>query len=146
MAPIYIGIEVGLKVASLPTICKALGVRLAGQEEAKAGPAPTNDLSPVPNLPGHDAAFRAAQILAARRRPQGGCLCRSLLLGHRFRKFRPVLRIGILPNKLKGAHAADSTPASLSDSALAAHAWLEIGGIALEDVGGLVALRPAKTP
>lgn len=105
-------VEFGLRRWPLPRLAERLGIelRLDGTPAAAQGA-----FLPVWSF----EAIRATERMF-RWWPLGDtCLRRCLVLGHRLRRRRPVLRIGI--------RAADSPGVPL-----AAHAWLEIGGGTLD--------------
>lgn len=109
-----LGVEVLLRIASLPRVCRLLGLRLPSYS-------PTTDSS---NLNGSNAAVveRITRSVEsdvdwayAHLPLPDTCLRRSLTAGSRLRAFQPHLVIGVR-----------RTPA------LDAHAWLLVGHIVLD--------------
>lgn len=103
-------IEVLLRTSDLPTTCRLLCIDL--DVTSAAAPGTATALLPANTRP----ALRAAQVVLARWPFGDTCLRRCLLLGHRFRALRPVLRIGV----------------QRDGNGFGAHAWLEIDGAALD--------------
>lgn len=104
-------IELSLRTSDLPATCRRLGLAC---DMASAAPAP----AAVAVLPHHTRARVTATLFVASRWPAGDtCLRRCLLLGHRLRALRPVLRIGVRRD---------------SDGEFWAHSWLEIGDATLD--------------
>jgi hypothetical protein len=104
-----VAIEVGLHVTSLPRLARRLGVRL---DFDAAGPRPL----PAPDRDARTAsAIRLAARLAGSWPTDARCLRHALLLGHLLRDHDPVLRIGV----------------AKENDQVAAHAWLEIDGVAV---------------
>lgn len=108
-------IEVSLRGTTLPATCRWLRLRVDLD-----GVTPPAGHAPV--LPRWARTRVEAALLTAAYWPAGDtCLRRCLLLGHRLRRLRPVLRIGV---------RRDGT------GAFRAHSWLEIEGRSLDDVSG----------
>jgi Transglutaminase-like superfamily len=104
-------IEVGLRTADLPAVCRHLGLRCDLQSAASPPDRPAT-------LPAEArATVRACRAVAARWPAGDTCLRRCLLIGHRLRHLEPVLRIGVR----RDPHGVFS-----------AHSWLEIAGGTLD--------------
>lgn len=106
-------VEVGLSSSTLPRLTKLFGIRLAGEGDEPTGQAP--DVAP-------EWFWRrsAAVHSVLRHWPFGDtCLRRSLILGQRIRRLDPVLVIGVRHDE---------------HGKLAAHAWLTVGGVALDSL------------
>jgi hypothetical protein len=100
-------IELSLRWSDLPTMCRRL--RLALDLDSGVPPA-----SEVVVLKGRSRRVVRGTLIVAAHWPAGDtCLRRSLLLGHRLRRMRPVLRIGVKRD---------------ADGAFLAHSWLELDG------------------
>jgi hypothetical protein len=110
MVPLVaVAVEVGLRVATLPTVAARLGVRL----ELDA----VDQAHRTAVLPRWTAPTLRATDRVMRHWPWGDtCLRRSLVLGHRLRRLSPVLRLGV--------RSGDERPE--------AHAWLELSGGTLD--------------
>ena len=107
---LLLAIEIGLRCSSLPTVCRLLGIGLA--LDGRAVPS-----DPPPVLPPWSRRPLRVAALVAVRWPAGDtCLRRCLLVGHRLRRLKPVLRIGV--RRVSGEFSA--------------HSWLEIGGRSLD--------------
>ena len=120
--PVLLRIESGLRREPLPRLAARLGVHVAtgpGRAPALGG----LDLSPREALD-VDAARRLVRWWPAPAR----CLRRSLLVGHALRARRPELRIGVARH----------------DGRVHAHAWIEVGGVALQATEGGVDFRPLR--
>ncbi|PXY32791.1 hypothetical protein BAY60_07205 [Prauserella muralis] len=104
-------IEASLRLSDLPATCRRFGVRW--DLDSAAPPAAEPAVLPRRTR----AAVRAAQLVLARWPAGDTCLRRCLLLGHRLRRLRPVLRIGV-----KRDAAGE----------FSAHSWLEIDGRTLD--------------
>ena len=104
-------IELSLRTSDLPTTCRRLGVRF--DLDSAAPPAAERAVLP-PEL---WATVRACRAVLLRWPAGDTCLRRCLLVGHRVRRLRPVLRIGVRRG---------------DDGAFAAHSWLEIDGRTLD--------------
>lgn len=104
-------IEVCLRTGGVDTACARLRLRsdLTSARSARAGHVvlPRRTKTPVRVCCAVASAWPAGDT----------CLRRCLLLGHRLRQLDPVLRIGVRRDQ---------------DAAFAAHAWLEIDGVALD--------------
>lgn len=104
-------VERALHRTTLPEVCASLGIRL----DLDSG-AMTSTGAPV--LPRSMAIPLRACLAVVARWPAGDtCLRRCLLLGHRLRPLRPVLRIGVRRD-LSGRFRA--------------HSWLELDGCTLD--------------
>lgn len=104
-------VELSLRTSGLPTTCRRL--RLTCDLHSSAPPAQR-----VAVLPHAARAPVLATDVVLTRWPFGDtCLRRCLLLGHRLRRFGPVLRIGVRREP---------------EGAFAAHSWLEIDGATLD--------------
>lgn len=105
-------VETGLSLSTVPRLARLLGIRLAQDNEAESTGAAV-DIPP--------AWIRSRYIEVNRvlqRWPFGNtCLRRALVLGQRIRRLDPVLVIGVRHDE---------------HGQLAAHAWLVVGGIALD--------------
>ncbi|PRX45625.1 transglutaminase superfamily protein [Prauserella shujinwangii] len=116
-------IEAGLRVTDLPTVCRLLRVRL--DLESARPPAVERAVLPRRMRP----AVLACGAVVTRWPAGDTCLRRCLLLGHRLRALRPVLRIGV--RRVDGGE-------------FSAHSWLEIGGRTLDPAAtGYAALGSA---
>ena len=105
-------VEVGLSISTLPRLTKLLGIRLAGDSDDE----PTGQAIDV--APEWFRRRSAAAHRVLRHWPSGDtCLRRSLVLGQRIRRLDPVLVIGVRHDE---------------HGKLAAHAWLTVGGVALD--------------
>lgn len=103
-------IEVLLHSRDLPTTCRLLRIEL---DVTSAGAPGTATVV----LPANTRVALRAADAALSRWPFGDtCLRRCLLVGHRLRALRPVLRIGVMRQ----------------EGTFGAHAWLEIGGATLD--------------
>lgn len=114
-----IGIEATIRWVRLPRLATLLGVRLdLSPVQRVAEPMKLDDLPPR-----HARSLRAAARVA-RHWPFGGgpCLRRSLMAARMMRDLDPAIRLGV----------ADG-----GDRVLA-HAWLEIDGAPLEQLGDFV--------
>lgn len=104
-------IEASLRVSDLPTTCRRLGV-----EMDLTGPAPPSAERAV--LPRRTRRPVLASLAVVSCWPAGDtCLRRCLLIGHRLRSLRPVLRIGVRRT---------------AEGEFSAHSWLELGGRTLD--------------
>ncbi|MFZ0874559.1 MAG: lasso peptide biosynthesis B2 protein [Pseudonocardiaceae bacterium] len=105
-------VEIGLSISTLPRLTKLFGIRLAGEgDDEPTGQEP--DVAPE-WFRGRSAAVHSV----LRHWPFGDtCLRRSLILGQRIRRLDPVLVIGVRHDE---------------HGKLAAHAWLTVGGVALD--------------
>lgn len=124
-------IEVSLRLVSLPRATRLLGVDLQLSHDVAEG----LDARVRAQLPA--GAWRRARAArrVARRWPfaAGPCLRQSLVLCRLLAPWQPVLRLGL--------YRPDD------GSALVAHAWVEMDGVALEDTRGLLPFdAPAGTP
>ena len=117
--PMAVVVEVGLRVLPLPRLAKLVGAELALDE-------PTATPGPVDLSASERRRVSAAYALYARLREPGRCLRRSFVVAHTLRDRDPVLRIGTAAGHRQ-------------------HAWVEIGGAAL-DAGAhtFTPLRRAK--
>jgi hypothetical protein len=112
-------VEVGLRTVPLPRLAGLLGVALpahADNDVPRSGP----DAQPAVLDLRYRPRVRAA-VAVTEAWPFGGdgmCLRRSLIVGSRLRRLRPLLRIGIIKD----------------GDVVKAHAWLEVGGRSM-DVG-----------
>jgi hypothetical protein len=101
-----IGVEVGLRLADLPTLARWLGLSIA-----------TTPISADSREPAELPREAGEAILAARRvfrhwPGRGHCLREALVLGHLLRRHRPALRLGVARER----------------GSITAHAWLELAG------------------
>lgn len=104
-------IEIALRTRDLTATCRMLGIEADLDSAAPPAAAPAV-------LPRNTRAVARACRAVLEHWPGGDtCLRRCLLLGHRLRRWGPVLRIGVRRD---------------ADGAFAAHSWLEIGGAALD--------------
>lgn len=104
---VAVAVEVGLRVTTLPRLARALGVRLDGP--------PADPADPLAVLPAWTRLPLSRVEAVLRRWPwDDTCLRRSLVAGQRLRGLDPVLRVGVRHGAQPGA--------------VAAHAWLEVGG------------------
>lgn len=110
-------VEVSIRSVRLDRLARLLGIRLSFDPV----PAP-GELVPAPTL----SARARRQVRCARRvadawpLSKGPCLRRALAIGHLLRRLDPAVRLGVSANG-PDVHA---------------HAWVEILGHPLEDVGG----------
>ncbi len=105
-------VEVGLSLSTLPRLTKLLGIRLAGDSDDD----PTGQATDV--SPEWFGRRNAAVHRVFRHWPFGDtCLRRALVLAQRIRRLDPVLVIGVRHDE---------------HGKLAAHAWLTVGGVALD--------------
>jgi hypothetical protein len=107
-------VEAGLRLSTLPRLTRLLGIQLAQGGE----PEQQNSTQPA-DLPVAWIRRRAVAMnrVFAHWPFDSTCLRRALVLGHRIRRLKPSLMIGV----------------RIDDSgALAAHAWLVVSGIALD--------------
>jgi hypothetical protein len=105
-------VEVGLAISTLPRLTKLFGIRLAED----SGDEPTGRATDV--APEWFRRRSAAVRSVFRHWPFGDtCLRRSLVLGQRIRRLGPVLVIGVRHDE---------------HGKLTAHAWLTVGGVALD--------------
>lgn len=112
-------VEVGLATTTLPRLARLLGVRLVG-DDGDDGRRLVRAASPRDWY----RRRRIAVDRVMRSWPFGDtCLRRALVLGHRIRPLRPVLVIGVRHD----------------EGALAAHAWLVVGGVTLDPTASLYA-------
>lgn len=123
---VLVFVEVALRTGPVTRVVGPLGItlRLTGE------PGPTVD----PSRLSRDR-FRAVELRKVRLARRvvahwpfgaGPCLRESLVIGHILRRHRPELRLGV---------ARDG-------QAIAAHAWLEVGGVSLESDRGFLPLGP----
>lgn len=107
-------VEFGIRIVALPALCRRLGFRFE-----PGGSVPVS-ASARPALP-QEAQQRLRSLWRVSARwpfSKGPCLRRSLVGGRLLRRHDPVLRLGVMRQ----------------GDAVVAHAWLEVGGHALEDV------------
>jgi hypothetical protein len=105
-------VEAGLSISTLPRLTKLFGIRLAEDSDDE----PTRRATDV--APEWFRRRSAAVHSVFRHWPFGDtCLRRSLVLGQRIRRLDPVLVIGVRHDE---------------HGKLAAHAWLTVGGVALD--------------
>jgi Transglutaminase-like superfamily len=105
-------VEAGLSISTLPRLTKLFGIRLAEDSDDE----PTRRAADV--APEWFRRRSAAVHSVFRHWPFGDtCLRRSLVLGQRIRRLDPVLVIGVRYDE---------------HGKLAAHAWLTVGGVALD--------------
>lgn len=105
-------VEIGLRVLPLPKLCAALGIRFGmSRRPEEAVPLAAAQRKRVAE------ASRQVDWIVERGPRRGRCLRRSLMLGHLLRELHPVVRIGV----------AKSAPG------IEAHAWVEIGGVAVSE-------------
>jgi hypothetical protein len=109
-------VEVLVRTSPLPRVGRLLGCDVDVESHLIAA----ERLAPVDLTRRHRRQLRCAHRLA-RAWPfsDGPCLRRALVDGHLLRELNPSVRLGLIG----------------SGSDLSAHAWLEIGGRPLEDVG-----------
>lgn len=117
-------VELGLRLLRLPTLTRLLGVRLSAAELPSAPPA----LMPRWTQRCLNAADRVTARWPAG--PEGKCLRRALVAGHRLRSLQPEVVIGIRPG----------------DNGLRAHAWLVVCGGALDPSAGDFSQIPVFRP
>lgn len=99
-------VEVWLRVGTLPSLARALGVPL----DVGPDPVGTPMLAPLPAWAVRRLGLTRAVL---RRSPTGPtCLRTSLVAGQRLRRLHPRLRVGV----------------AREDKRLLAHAWLEVDG------------------
>lgn len=104
-------IETGLRMSTLPIVCRRLGLTLDLDSPSSSG----TDVWQIPRR--YEAQVRAL-LRASRWWPFGDtCLRRCLLLGLLLRRERPVLRIGIRRD---------------AAGTFGAHSWLEVGNATLD--------------
>lgn len=105
-------VEVGLSISTLPRLAKLFGIRLAGGSDDE----PTRQ---APDVAPEWFGRRSSEVHRVLRHwPFGDtCLRRCLILGQRIRRLDPVLVIGVRHDE---------------HGELAAHAWLTVGGVALD--------------
>lgn len=115
-------VEVGLRVTTLPRLCRVLGVRLQLAPDARP-------LEPGTSAWRRDPRYRAATLVLhywpwSRARK---CLRHALVTGCLLRRRHPRLHLGV-------AHTGKTT---------VAHAWLSIDGVVIQDptVGEYTPLR-----
>ncbi len=128
-------VEVGLRVLSLPALCRMLGVGLV----RTAVSAPRIQLADAEQVPLQVRQAQHAVRLALR--PWGtseNCLRRSLLLGHLLRRRGATLKLGVR----RSAGSGSPRP----PGGIEAHAWVEVGALALDDARFLNRLRPLAFP
>lgn len=118
---LWAGAEAALRLVSLPTACRAFGVRLtpAGTSDAgsiSVGGGATGELPDEVRARVEQDRASVDRVLRVVH-PEGGCLRRALVLGRLLRDLDPVLRIGV-------ARSAES---------FEAHAWLEVQGTAIAE-------------
>jgi len=109
-AVVALVVEIGLSISTVPRVARLLGIRIA------------SDTAAVPSGTVPDAEWihrRSVEVHRVLRRwPFGNtCLRRALVLGQRIRRLDPVLVIGVRHDEA---------------SQLSAHAWLVVGGFALD--------------
>jgi hypothetical protein len=107
-------VEVGLWISTLPRLTKLLGIRFAADSDDRDQPT-----EQVPDVAPEWFRRRSAAVHRVLRHwPFGDtCLRRALILGQRIRQLDPMLVIGIRHDE---------------HGKLAAHAWLTVGGVALD--------------
>ncbi len=119
-------VELALRRRSLPETARALGLVVAAPSAPSHGSGEPAPDAPLARLPRWTSEPLRATAAVMRRWPLGQdgppgsamCLRRSLVLARRLRSLDPVVRIGVAP----GDHAAR----------VRAHAWVEVGGLALD--------------
>lgn len=105
-------VEVGLRTLPLPRLARLVGAPLDVTPRGPAGGRP--------DLDGRALRRERSAVRVMRHWPWGDtCLRRALVVGQRLQWLRPVLRVGVA--KLDGE--------------VSAHAWLEVGGAALDPSG-----------
>lgn len=105
-------VEAGLSISTLPRLTRLFGIRLAEDSDDE----PTGRATDV--APEWFRRRSAAVHSVFRHWPFGDtCLRRSLVLGQRIRRLSPVLVIGVRHDE---------------HGKLTAHAWLTVGGVALD--------------
>lgn len=115
-------VEVLVRRTRLPRACRWLGITL----DADSGPAPDEGTPPPTLTPRAEEQLWAAWVLAERwPYADGPCLRRSMVAARLIRRHDPVLRLGV----------------ALRDEGILAHAWLEVEGHPLEDLGDLLAFQ-----
>ncbi len=101
--------ELGLRVLSLPTLTRWMGLRLVTQDSQV--PATGRAIGGPPTV----AEIRKTELVGKVGRhwilSEGACLRQALVAGHFLRRLGPALRIGV-------AKQGDD---------LAAHAWIDVG-------------------
>lgn len=113
VAALGVAVELGLRVLRLPRLAALLGIALVdgADERQSASSADAPDLRRTVYIESVDRVLR--------RWPCGNtCLRRALVLGALLRRERPVLMLGV-----KRDEAGET----------AAHAWIEIDGVSLDD-------------
>ncbi|MPZ64375.1 MAG: lasso peptide biosynthesis B2 protein [Pseudonocardiaceae bacterium] len=104
-------IEISLRTSDLPTTCRRLGVAYDLDSPAAPG-------AVLAVLPRRRRRVVLASLAVVSRWPAGDtCLRRCLLIGHRLRGLKPVLRIGVRRD---------------TAGAFSAHSWLEFAGRTLD--------------
>jgi transglutaminase superfamily protein len=111
-------VEIGLHTMPLPALARRLGVPLALEGQ------PVPDQVEIGRTPGGRPALPPETLLrlnaaarVMRHWPFGDtCLRSALVSGHRMRRLRPALRVGVMRD----------------EGTIKAHAWLEVGGASLD--------------
>jgi transglutaminase superfamily protein len=121
--PVLARIEAGLRRRTpVPELAARFGVRL-GTEPREAP-----RIGAVAMTGRERLDVDAARRLVRRWPAEARCLRRSLLVGHALRRRAPVLRIGV----------------AKEDGKVHAHAWIEVGGLALEGLEKGIDFRPLR--
>jgi hypothetical protein len=118
-------LELLLRAVRLPRLAAWFGLR---PEWGATAARPLTGLSDFdPPLNAREVRWARSVVRVMRHWPwgRGTCLRQSLVLGHLLRRRRPLLRIGV----------------KLAASGAAAHAWLEVSGVAIDDQGFLPLAR-----
>lgn len=105
-------VELGLRTIPFPRLVRRLGLNLESSEATVQ----------IPSAATWSDAQQAAAVVDAVMgaiRPRRLCLRRALVLGHLLRRHAPVLKLGVVRN----------------GGEVAAHAWLELGGVKVPDYG-----------
>lgn len=117
--------ELGLRLTSLPTLCRWFGAELELSERPAGRRVRWSELSEA------DGAVLLMLERVGRHWPyarQGACLRHSLAAAHVLRSCGPCLRLAV------GSEPTES---------LVAHAWIEVGGVSYTSPGQLSPLLPS---
>ena len=117
-------VEIGLRTLPLPRVARAAGAPLRRSSAVR----PTEAGQPVLGPHGRLQARAVQRVL--RHWPFGDtCLRHALVAGHRLRRFRPELVVGV----------------AKVDGTIKAHAWLEIAGGIYDPIGAAHAYLPLES-
>jgi Transglutaminase-like superfamily len=126
---VALGVEIGLRITTLPRLARLLGVPLALDEAVGSGQPPLEERRHA--LPGAARRRIRATRTVMRHWPLGDtCLRQALVSGHRIRRLGPNLHVGVA--KVGGE--------------VRAHAWLTVGETVIDPMRAAAGYLPLSTP